>query len=437
MWHLLPEIVGMSSIMRASRRRLAAHQAQLLVAQMDNVSRNIPFYREFFRRHRLTPRDFRGTEDLRRLPIVDKHTIRRDPALFFNETMSATACHSSHTSGSTGEPFRSYFDRRCWVRKKYLSKVRARFACGMRTREKVAIFAAEPPAALAVKNSKRRLSRVVLDTRYFSVFEEVPAVLGRLGAWRPENAYGPPGHFFHLAQVAQRQGMTTPYLRRLYTSSEFLGKPALQFIREVFHAEIYDVYGSTEFKEIAWECDRHRGYHINEDEVVCEIVQGSAPAPPDEVGDIVLTDLRNRAMPLIRYRIRDRGRLIGGACPCGRTFSRMEPVAGRASDYLELPRSGKLSPYLCTTSIESCAGLLQYQFVQRTATELLVRVILHESAGPGTLRAIERTLGDVTRGEMLITVEPVDNIAIEENGKFRVVKNDYTDRREHAAHRPA
>ena len=93
-----------------------------------------------------------------------------------------------------------------------------------------------------------------------------------------------------------------------------------KFIEKAFGAEVFDIYGCTEIKEIAWECEKHEGYHINEDDVYVEILHGESPAKPGEVGDIVLTDLRNKAMPLIRYRIGDRGLLIAGNCSCGRTF---------------------------------------------------------------------------------------------------------------------
>ena len=124
---------------------------------------------------------------------------------------------------------------------------------------------------------------------------------------------------------------------------------------------MYDVYGSTEFKEVAWECDRHEGYHINEDEVIVEILRMENPSLQELSAILCITDLRNKVMPLIRYQMYDKGMLINEKCNCGRTFALMKPYAGRSSEYIILPNDEILSPYLFTTSIEKIKGLLQYQ----------------------------------------------------------------------------
>lgn len=194
-------------------------------------------------------------------------------------------------------------------------------------------------------------------------------------------------------------------------------------ITVAFNQKNLDIYGSTEFKEVAWECEQHQGYHINEDEVVCEILNGDTPALPGKIGDIVLTDLRNLAMPLIRYRIHDRGRILRNGCPCGRTFSLMLPVAGRASDDILLPNGEKISPYRFTTAIEKFAGLLQYQLIQQSETNICVNVIIDKKTEKSTFTTIEQTVQGITKGLMRVSIQKTDEIFSEENGKFKVVKN--------------
>jgi phenylacetate-CoA ligase len=421
--YLLPEIVEMKKMIRGSREKLDAHRMRLFRSQIRNIYQNIPFYREFFTINHLSPNDFRQLDDIKVLPIIEKQDIRQNPSHFLNDKIKIEKCFKSHTSGSTGEPFWSYFDRHAWIRKKYLSKLRARFACGMRPGEKVAIFSVDLPEKIQKSSSGNFLQTLVLKIKCFSIFDNLEIVLQRFCEFKPQNIYGPPGYFFHLARTAKQKKISTRYLKRIYTSSEFLSKSAAQFIQEVFQAEIYDVYGSTEFKEVAWECDRHQGYHINEDELICEILNKKAPARPGEVGDIILSDLLNRAMPLIRYRTRDRGMMIAESCRCGRVFSLMRPVAGRASEYIFLPDGQHLSPYLFTTSIERCKGLLQYQFIQTNKTDLLVKIILDERAGKGIACEIETIVKSITQGTMNISVEQTQHISIEENGKFKVVKS--------------
>ena len=82
----------------------------------------------------------------------------------------------------------------------------------------------------------------------------------------------------------------------IFTSAELLDLPTRQKIENYFGKKVYDIYGSTELKEVAWECPFKRGYHINDDLYFVEVVNPNE----QEVGDIVITALTNKAMPLIR-----------------------------------------------------------------------------------------------------------------------------------------
>jgi len=423
MFYLLPEIYQMKRNLRGARKNLDRLRLSLLQKQIHNIYENVPFYREVFKKLNISPNDFKEIQDLRKLPVITKTEIRKNQVKFLNEKLNPEKCFHSFSSGSTGQPFASHFDRRCWMRKKYLSKLRARFSCGMQPGDRVAIFESEPAENLKHLNGFHPLRDILLNVRYFSIFDNIENLVKYLTEFKPQNAYGPQNFFFHFAREIKRNGQTFSFLKRLYTSSEYGQSHAAQFIKNVLQVEIYDIYGSTEFKEVSWECEQHQGYHINEDEIACEILNGDSPALPGEIGDIVLTDLRNHAMPLIRYRIHDRGRLLSGNCRCGRTFSLMQPVAGRASEYIRLPGGEKISPYRFTTAIEKFKGLLQYQLIQQSETDIVIKVIIDEKTGNETCINIEKAIINITMGLMRVTVRKTDRIFSEENGKFKVVKN--------------
>ncbi len=423
MLSLVPEIYQMKKSIRSSRKDLDRLRLNLFQKQIRNIYENVPFYREVFKKLHIAPEDFQKIHDLRKLPIIMKEDIRNNREKFFNEKMNSEKCFHSFSSGSTGQPFSSYFDKRCWVRKKYLSKLRARFSCGIHLGDRVAIFESEPAENLKRLNGFHPLRDLLLYIQYFSIFDDIDALLKRLIEFKPQNAYGPQSFFFYFAREVQKNKQTLSFLKRIYTSSEYGQRHAAQFIRDILQVEIYDIYGSTEFKEVSWECEQHQGYHINEDEVICEILNGNIPAAPGEVGEIVLTDLRNHAMPLIRYRIHDRGKILQENCPCGRTFSLMLPVAGRASEYIRLPDGEKISPFRFTTAIEKFSGLLQYQFIQESRADIVIKVIIDEKTSAKTFTNIEQMIKNITKGQMRVTVRKTDRILPEENGKFKVVKN--------------
>lgn len=109
-------------------------------------------------------------------------------------------------------------------------------------------------------------------------------------------------------------------------------------IEEHFGIEAFDIYGLTEVigPGVAAECSEHQGLHINEDHFYPEVIdpETGQPLPDGEVGELVFTCLTREALPLLRYRTRDRVALLHDACPCGRTSVRMQPVRGRTDDML-------------------------------------------------------------------------------------------------------
>ncbi|MBL0714607.1 MAG: phenylacetate--CoA ligase family protein [Desulfosarcina sp.] len=273
----------------------------------------------------------------------------------------------------------------------------------------------------------RKLSKLffLLPVEYLSIFEAPDILFGKLMEIKPHNVYGPPSCLFVVAKKAMQAGVRVPNLVRIFTSSEYLADPVKRYIEKSLGARVHDVYGSTETKEMAWQCPLGDGYHINEDEVIIEIVDEEGKVlPPASPGHIVITDLRNQAMPLIRYRNHDKGLLINEACACGLGFALMKPLTGRASEYIRLPDGREISPFLFTTSIEKTKGLLQYQIIQEQIDTIRVKTIFKEGLFDQGRTAIQSILSDLTGNTMTMVLEDCDRIELEKNGKLMVVKNE-------------
>src|SRR5678815_4820672 len=132
-----------------------------------------------------------------------------------------------------------------------------------------------------------------------------------------------------------------------------------------------NIYGLTEIigPGVAQECEHAAGMNIFEDVFLPEIVdpETGEPLPLGEEGELVFTTLTKEAMPVLRYRTRDRTRLIPGTCPCGRTQVRMERIMGRTDDML-IVRGVNVFPQLIERTLLSIEGLEpQYQIVVQRA----------------------------------------------------------------------
>lgn len=405
----------------ASREVLDSLCFSLLKRQLLHAYQNIPYYKKAFDNADLHPQKLTSINDLTAYPIITKDILREHYNLMLNKKYFLKNLFKSHTSGSTGQPMWTYYNLKSWIRKKYLVKARARMECGVKPGEKIVIFES------AVQNSsdKSNIFFQTFKSRYkaLSIFEPHQRTVQKLKTFSPTALYGAPSYLFHLAQFIAENNFQLSSIRQIFTSSEYMQGTVREHIKKVFSADVFDIYGSTEFKEVAWECEKHEGYHINEDEVIIEVVKNGKPVPPGTVGNIVITDLRNKVLPLIRYQIYDKGVLINKKCSCGRTFSLMQPHAGRSTEYITLPNDEVLSPYLFTTSIEKIKGLLQYQIVQTTKDKISVSVVTNSEDFNSIAVAIKNILSNITLHLMEIEVQLKMELDIEENRKFKVVKN--------------
>ena len=108
-------------------------------------------------------------------------------------------------------------------------------------------------------------------------------------------------------------------------------------LESLWGARAYDHAGMTEVGAYGFECVAQAGLHVNELEFVAEVLdpESGRPVAPGEIGELTLTNLGRWGAPVLRYRSGDRVRLATGACPCGRTFARLEGgILGRVDDML-------------------------------------------------------------------------------------------------------
>lgn len=369
----------------------------------------MPFYRERFAQAGFSPADLRSWDDLPRIPVLTRHELQR-PERLIASGYDPAEMSRSRTSGSTGIPTTTFFDRRAWMLGKYVLKLRARLACGLRPWDRIAIVQEDAILEGRSMLGGRRAS--------FSVHDDPSVTLARMRNFAPTALYGPPGTLLRVGDAGARLGS----VRLVFTSAEMLDGLTCRRLEEAFQAPVLDIYGCTEMKEIAWQCGERGAYHINAEWLVVEVVDDDGRPAANE-GAIVVTSLYNRGMPLIRYRVGDTGRRLEDRCPCGRGLPLMIPMLGRSVDYVRLAHGGAVSPYSLTCAVEHVQGMRQYQIVQEPSTDVRVRVVPGDGFGEEQARAVREALEPVLPG-LSIVVERVPEIAREPSGKYRIVRSD-------------
>jgi phenylacetate-CoA ligase len=249
---------------------------------------------------------------------------------------------------------------------------------------------------------------------------------------RPVLVAGPPSTLFLLARHLRERGVTEPLAEFARVGGEQLFRFQRNEIESFLCARVINSYGSTETGALAGECPAG-SLHVYADHVHLEIFNGDSPAADGEVGEIVVTSLRNTAMPLVRYPVGDRGRLSRDACRCGLPQPVLTDLQARSRDMVYGADGGprhasELAERLDVFFADPVAdGVRQVRFHQQdTLTwEVWMDVadsFLNAKSGQCTRQAVEHRLAGLVRETLGAGCDVTVHIADEMprgRGKFR------------------
>ena len=260
---------------------------------------------------------------------------------------------------------------------------------------------------------------LMLSTVHLSS-ESIPKYLEALRQFQPTYLSGYPSAIALLARHALRFPVQGLRIKAILTSAETLLDEQRDVIEAAFGARVHDQYGQTEMQSFWFEC-RYRRMHAHPLFGVTEILRPNGqPCSPGEMGDIVLTGLINRAMPLIRYRVGDRAAWSDeDRCPCGRSMPMVQQIDGRREDYLysaERGWIGRMDP-----ALKGVEGLLECQFIQEETGRLRILYVPLPSFRLADKLQLEANLKSRLGSEISFDFEVVPAIPRGANGKFRAV----------------
>jgi phenylacetate-coenzyme A ligase PaaK-like adenylate-forming protein len=190
------------------------------------------------------------------------------------------------------------------------------------------------------------------------------------------------------ARADDGSGQTFHSPKFITYSSNCLPDSVRRLILEKFGIPLVSTYEAVEAFEIGFECNRHVGIHLNVDLYPVRIVDaGNNTLPDGESGDVVVSNLVNRATVLLNYRLGDIARKLPQTCPCGRSLPLLSFPEGRNDEYLRLAASGKvMHPQSVRTVLLGEDEIWQFQLAQLSASHLRVSIVTSPSADHHRMR---------------------------------------------------
>ena len=140
-------------------------------------------------------------------------------------------------------------------------------------------------------------------------------------------------------------------VKKICVGGEVLTEQNKKYLQENWGAEIFNKFGATETGLFGGECKKHCGTHVIDEMVYCELVDPKTKKPTKREGELIVTTLLNKAMPLIRYSTGDIAKLTRKKCGCGRKTTRIW-VKGRISDTIFMQDAVKLAPFQINEALD-------------------------------------------------------------------------------------
>jgi phenylacetate-CoA ligase len=250
----------------------------------------------------------------------------------------------------------------------------------------------------------------------------------KLEAWarafrrlRPSIGLGYPTLFHALARHVLDRGKPVPPPRAVVVTGEPLDDVQRRDIELAFRAPVIDHHGSRELGAISAQCREERARHVAADCHWVEIVSDGGPAAPGQTGELVITDLWNRAMPLVRYRTGDLGALAGRPCLCGRGLPVLGRLEGRLLGLIELPSGRRVPEIVFTRLVRLHEGVESFQVRYDPAGRTEVLVAANGRFLPADAHVLAERIRRVLGDGVDVAVRTVDRIAMTKTGKTRMV----------------
>ncbi len=371
----------------------------------------------------IKPTDIRTIDDIRLLPVISRADVKDHFHEMVARGVDLNTCNVTHSSGTTGEPVEYAYDQEALNMARAL-KVREKLWCGVRPGDKwvnIAMTRKRGGHQISGGNWRTFLKSYAMKGLDVDVIEDVDQQVQNICEFSPSVLQAYPTSLHAVALEMRRRQITDWKPRLLFTVAELLGEDTRLLAREVFNMEIMDIYGLIEVGDVSWQCRRAREYHVNADAVLVEFLNDGQPVAPGEVGEIVVTSLYNRAMPLIRYRSSDAGRPSVGQCDCGCNLPMMQVVDGKMLDFLVLPEGKLVSPHVPKKALLFVSGIQRFQIVQHTVTELDVLCEPSTDWNDDTPVQIEQALRPIVGPLVRITAKQVERIERAKSGKIKVI----------------
>ena len=401
------------------REKIEEIQRARVRAILAHAYHTVPYYRSTMDQLGLKPSDFQSAQDLSKLPLLTKEQVIKNPRLFISTAIDPSRCLSLKSSGTTGlhtgvlfEPQAMLFNMACTGRE---MEVVTRYLGKPLHRLRVAFMVNPGSSFMRLQRFYRAKTVIPMRRFYLSTLDPVEHNISVINRFKPHVLIGDGYYLGVLFQQALLQKATIHRPEALTYFASHFPEHVRVLLEEELGIPVFSSYGAVEAHRIGFTCEQRTGFHLHMDLCHVEVLGNQGTR-----GEIVVSNLWNRAMVLLNYRLGDLVSVSNRACPCGSSLPFLEEIVGRSDEVIYLPGGRLVTPHVVYQVFQTRKDVLDYQVIQVETEGFVVKVVPYSvrdfsQTKEDLLEAFGRLFGRTAR----VTVEPVDTIPPLPNGKVK------------------
>ena len=406
-----------------SPEQLKSHQWKEIKKLLTHAFDNTTFYPEMWAKAGINSiDDIQSMSDFEKLPLISKDDIAKHYQGFVAKNYANNI--KKATGGSTGQPFRFELNTDSNTRREAIMWRGYGWLGAGLGQKTLYLWGADIGQPTKLKVLKNNLYHAFYNRKMLNSFamntNNMHTYIEEINNYRPTALVAYVNPLYELARFIIKYKISVFSPKTILTGAEPLHEFQREVIEKAFNCKVYNTFGCREFMLMSAECQAHKKLHINSDHLVVETVNDLGQSITGESADLVVTDLYNYGMPLIRYVNGDRATLIRQPCGCENPLPIMSSIDGRKLDIIKTASGKSISGELFPHLFKEFIGIDKFQVKQSEISSLQIRLITNKHFTEQNKDDIAKEINKYAKNELQLVFDLVDDIPLTVSGKHRV-----------------
>lgn len=407
-----------------NKKELSKLCEKYLKALLIHSYKNVPYYSKIFDKIGLIKNGKVDLKQFPRIPTLTKQIIREHFSELTSKDYNTRKWFYYSSSGSTGEPIKLIHDENYSEWEHTSVKFYYENILGINLNEVKQLILWGSEKEIFEKGSMIRIeSKKIFLNSFIMNKENLSSYVETINLYKPELIRGYATSLYELCKYVKENKLTLHSPAVLVSSAQVLMEYMRKVIEKVFRTKVYDFYGSREVNAIAAECKQGKTHIFvfnNHTEILDKY---NNPVKPGQEGKLVITNLHNYSMPIIRYEIEDMAILGEVGCECGSQLPLLNKITGKFTDHFFRKDGTMIHGEYFNYLFYGREWVKVFQIVQEGYTKIRILTILSGNVNDNEKKEIDNKIKIVMGEDTEIIWEFVDEIPKTPTGKYIFTKS--------------